>query len=231
MRECLGIPEETERKYCKEVFNFVTEFTKKTRPEQTIVATSMFYFHKYCQVKSFNHFNRYLIGAVCVFLACKVKYMPLGLEKAVTAFYEMEFKMSNPTIKKIPKISKNSIYAYSDDFKLKELEVLEMLGFDFDTHLPYPFLANMQGALGETLSTISSNFLNDSFIGSASLFFHPKLIAAGCIQLAIMYLGKNKVPFELPATKDGRPWWKLIDVDLTEEMILEAKNEIKKVYL
>ena len=129
--------------FCKEVFQFVTDFAKRTRPDQTIVATSMIYFHKYCRIRSFTEFNRFLIGVVCVFLACKVKYVPLRLEQAVKVFYELEFKLSNPKVKRVPPITSSKLKEYGEDFKSKELELLEVMGFDFETHLPYPVLSDI----------------------------------------------------------------------------------------
>jgi hypothetical protein len=107
---------------------------------------------------------------------------------------------------------------------------LEILGFDMDTHLPYEYLSSLSPSLGDTVSQIASNFLNDSFIGPYCLYYHPKVIAAATIQLASMYLIKKGIPFQLPTTKDGLPWFKLIDDCLEEDLITEAKNEIKKVY-
>lgn len=78
-----------------------------------------------------------------MFLACKVKYMPLRLEFAVKEYYRMEFEITNPTFKKKLVPAPAVLQAYGDDFKLKELDILETLGFDFETHLPYPYLSDL----------------------------------------------------------------------------------------
>ena len=84
--------------------------------------------------------------------------MPIRLDVAVKEYYMMEFELLNPTFKKKLTPAPTVLHAYGDDFKQKELDILEAIGFDVETHLPYPYLSDLSSQLGETLSSISCNF-------------------------------------------------------------------------
>lgn len=91
-----------------------------------------------------------------------------------------------------------------------------MNGFDFELELPYKHLRSfcekhVPVATKETLYQIAFKFCNDSFKLPACLYFHPKIIAAACVQMAAKWRMNNGCDAGLPLRIEGHPWFKWID--------------------
>lgn len=71
-----------------------------------------------------------------------------------------------------------------------EFQVLEAISFDVDHELPYKYIIEfgtkfLSVASKENIIDIAFKFCNDSFKLPLCLFFHPKIIAAACIYMAL----------------------------------------------
>ena len=69
--------------------------------------------------------------------------------------------------------------------------------------------------------------MNDCYKTTASLYFHPKVIAASCLMMSQIYC--QKMCLIKQTLQEG--WLQAIDEDLTMEMVLACKDEIKKCYV
>lgn len=89
----LGLKEAEERRQLAELYAFVVEFVKLLKRDQIIVATAMIYIHKFFKINSLLRVSSpNLIAASCVFLAAKVRYVPISLKSAAHAFFKLEIR-------------------------------------------------------------------------------------------------------------------------------------------
>jgi hypothetical protein len=97
--------------------------------------------HKYFKHQSLVKLSSPLlfIAATSVFIAAKVLYMPVTLEKAVQALFSIE-KRRNPTSMMKATLSKDRENHYRDQLEKIEFEILFSIGFDFELELPYKHL-------------------------------------------------------------------------------------------
>lgn len=87
---------------------------------------------------------------------------------------------------------------YKELIEAEEQLVLEAIAFDFECieHLPYSTIRTFcekyaNFASREQLHFIATSFCNDSFKLPLCLYYHPKIIAAACIQSAMVFRMQN----------------------------------------
>jgi hypothetical protein len=142
--------------------------------------------HKFFKNQTLNSVTSLLLVATTsVFIAAKVLYVPLTLEKVVQAFFHIE-KRLNPSQLKRTVLSKEREAHYREMIEEMEFKILFTNGFDLEIDLPYKHIRSfcekyVQFATRESLYQIAFKFCNDSFKLPLSLYFHPKIIAAACI--------------------------------------------------
>lgn len=99
--------------------------------------------HKYFKIQSLvklsSPSSRLFIAASSVFIAAKVLYMPVSLEKAVQALFHIE-KRLNPASMMKATLSKDRENHYREQLEKIEFEILFAIGFDFELELPYKHL-------------------------------------------------------------------------------------------
>jgi hypothetical protein len=126
---------------------------------------------------------------------------------------------------------------YKGLIEAEEHLVLEAIAFDFDAldHLPYGAIrvfceTNANFASREHLHTIAQAFCNDSFKLPLSLMYHPKVIAAACVQSAMVYRVQHGCNSGVEKLINGHAWYKWIDSAIEFSDILEVVNRMKILY-
>lgn len=62
------------------------------------------------------------------------------------------------------------------------------------------------------------------------LYYHPKVIAAACIQSAMLYRQQNGMDAGLEQVIKGHKWYKWIDADIESPQIIEILTHMKSLY-
>lgn len=156
----------------------------------------MIFLHKFFKLNSLLKIDSpYIIAASCVFLAAKVRYMPITLNKAVEAFFEIE-KRRNPSQLNRTILSEERQDHYRVLFIQNESLVLNAIGYDFECEAPYKYLddfchKHLPLTSRDSIHELAVKFCNDSFKLPLCLYYHPKIIAASCIHMAALWR-KNK---------------------------------------
>lgn len=160
--------------------------------------------HKYFKLTSLLNLSSPLlfIAASSVFITAKLLYVPVTLEKTVQALFSIE-KRRNPTTMAKVTLSRDREKHYRDMLEALEFEILEKVGFDFEIELPYKHIRSfcenhVPFATRETLHQLAYKFCNDSFKLPVCLFFHPKIIAAACLQMAAKWRLNNGCDAGMP---------------------------------
>lgn len=154
----------------------------------------MILIHKYFKLHtlvSFSFSNYLFVSSSCVFISAKVNYSPVSLEMIVQAIFTIE-KRLNPSQMMRTSLSKDREKYYRDMVEKAEFEILVATGFDLEFELPYKHLRSfcdkhVAYATREIMFQLSLRFCNDSFNLPLCLFFHPKVIAAACLQMAVKF--------------------------------------------
>ena len=172
----------------------------------------------------FEDLNKYLLAAAAYLLAAKTLDAPVWLGELAEAYLRLEHRRRGVPA---PRINRYQRQVYEERITSTEFEILCNIGFDCELELPSIHIAQFCAAASapEQLERHAYMFLNDAFLTPAVLYFHPKVLAAACLNMSFLFLSKMGFPAELP---DG--WLSLIDDELTPELVGEAKEEIKKVY-
>lgn len=188
----------------------------------------MVLFHKYLILvnKFKNEFEVYLTCAACVFLSIKICNQLTPLRELINFFLKIYNRQTNFPLS----IDDNLLIETSGKLCMMEIEILNLIGFEYDVELPYKFIFQMKSYYidylqNSKLITITTNFINDSFKLPLSLFYDPLLIA-----LASLYLVSFYFKVKLPDTKEGVKWYHLLDRGISLDVIVEVAGRINTIY-
>lgn len=178
----------------------------------------MVYIHKYFKFRSIlklSNSELFFLAASCVFLAAKVLYTPFSLSKAAMAFFDIE-KRRNPSQLARAQFSFEREQIYKRTIEDAEFQVLETLSFDLEYELPYIHINGfcekfLSVATKQSILENAIKFCNDSFKLPLVLLFHPKIIAAACIKMAVLWRKKQGLEQGLTLQIGGHSWFKWID--------------------
>jgi hypothetical protein len=262
MAPCLSSEELKEQKKAeelaelKETFFFLKEMREKLKRSQASVNTAMVYFLKYTRIYSIFSINKYLVAAACLLLGAKFQDEPIPMKYFVEWYIYLEAKRNGITCR--VDISEDKKEQYSLRIQDQEFDVLCEIGFDCEVESPLAYISKFAATpLGKIvfadklLLRYVGNFVNDTYMTTAPLYYTPQQIAATAIYMAVLFVDaknksknvkKDKNPtnnnISTPTTpKFGRKecetteWYLLIDETLDREVLIEAKDEIKKCYL
>jgi len=162
-----------------------------------VVSTAMAINHKYFKLVSLLNLSSPLlfVAASSFFIAAKLLYVPVTLEKLVHALFTVEKRRDPQTMSKVT-LTKDREKHYREELEALEFHVLEKIGFEFEIETPYKHIRSfcekhVPFATRETLYDLAFKFCNDSFKIPVCLYFHPKVIAAACLQLAAKWRLNN----------------------------------------
>lgn len=124
---------------------------------------------------------------------------------------------------------------YKELLEELEYEILETIGFDFEIELPYRHIRKfcekqVPQATRDTVYDLAFKFCNDSFKLPACLYFHPKIIAASCIQMAGKWRLNNKIDCGFELKIKGHPWFKWVDSAIEQPHIKEVIEYLRVLY-
>jgi hypothetical protein len=100
-----------------------------------LIIHKYFKFHSFVNVSS----NLLFISTSSVFIAAKVLYMPVTLEKVIQALFNIE-KRRNPATLMRATLTKDRENHYREMIEKIEFEILVSIGFDLEFELPYKHL-------------------------------------------------------------------------------------------
>lgn len=187
---------------------------------------------KYTKTCDFRFLNKSIVSAGAFLLAAKSRDEPVLLHRLAESVILLE-KARNGGVSKVPtgvKVNPWLWEEYEQRISSEELSILCNIGFDCDLDLPNSHIAKFArksfGGSGEKIEKFAFQFLNDSFQTNCFLIFHPKVIAAACILMSHIFMRQKG----FPVAELQQNWQHLIDEHITLESVIEAKNEIKRVY-
>lgn len=185
------------------------------------------------------------VATASVFLACKVRYMPVALDQAAQAHFMLQLKLVQAAAKAragVPVLTPGSFTKerrdhYKGLIEAEEHILLEAADFDLEAldHLPYGAIrafceAHVPFASREHLHGIAQAFCNDSFKLPLCLYYHPKVIAAACLQSAMAYRGQHGCVAGIERIIEGHPWFKWVDAAIEQADIVEVVGRMKVLY-
>ena len=118
-----------------------------------------------------------------------------------------------------------------EKIKLKELDILNIIGFDINIDLPYIYVEKMKPYFlqyipqGSKHLEIIYNFVNDSFKVPVILYYSPLKIALACI-----YLVHHHFKVDLIELKNKIKWYQIIDKDIELQEIKDIALIINGIY-
>eukprot|EP00831_Metopus_contortus_P005248 TRINITY_DN11979_c0_g1_i5.p1 TRINITY_DN11979_c0_g1~~TRINITY_DN11979_c0_g1_i5.p1 ORF type:complete len:180 (+),score=42.75 TRINITY_DN11979_c0_g1_i5:100-639(+) len=101
---------------------------------------------------------------------------------------------------------------------------------DLEIELPYKFIRRFQEypmedkAELEKIVIVAGRFCNDTFLKPICLYYHPILIAGGCLYMSMLYHQKSLPDFS------GKPWYKFLLPEIELPHIQEVTNVIKEMF-
>lgn len=122
-------------------------------------------------------------------------------------------------------------WKWHDTIMFTEEHMLAALCYDFNIEKPYKLLHDYMQAIAleeeqrkkeKDIMKAAWAFINDSHLTVLCLMFPASTIAAAALYWSAKY---NETPFR---DKDGKPWWKVIGVELMD--IKKACNQMADLY-
>ena len=126
-----GLSPDLELRLYQECLTFVTELCVKEKVNTEIMGTALTLLHYYLKRVAFTEIDRFLLGTACVYLACKIDYRHLSLEK-VAEFYFQERSGGKKSRKPLQEI----IDALFQEYCRLEISILTSIEFDLEFDLP-----------------------------------------------------------------------------------------------
>eukprot|EP00831_Metopus_contortus_P005246 TRINITY_DN11979_c0_g1_i1.p1 TRINITY_DN11979_c0_g1~~TRINITY_DN11979_c0_g1_i1.p1 ORF type:complete len:245 (+),score=38.95 TRINITY_DN11979_c0_g1_i1:253-987(+) len=172
-------------------------------------------------------YEKYLIGTACLFLAAKIEDCPLKLVDLSKHYYELNLSMKHLPLKEFTEQTKLKI---EGEICKCESDILKEIGFDLEIELPYKFIRRFQEypmedkAELEKIVIVAGRFCNDTFLKPICLYYHPILIAGGCLYMSMLYHQKSLPDFS------GKPWYKFLLPEIELPHIQEVTNVIKEMF-
>jgi hypothetical protein len=165
------------------------------------MGTALTLLHFYLKRVAFTEIDRFLLGTACVYLACKIDYRHLSLEK-VAEFYFQQRSGGKKSRKPLQEI----IDSLFQEYCRLEISILTSIEFDLEFDLPikhvrrfktrYFKLLQMKlksctekqmeslGRQVEKLCDLAGKVVRDQYIRPFCLYFHAIVIAAACLLIA-----------------------------------------------
>lgn len=132
-----GISTTKELQMTGECLTFIQRLADSLHIKDHVCSTAFTIFHVYQKKYAFTEFDRYMLSALCLFLACKIDYTHLKYFEFIS-FYYTHRKTSGPKSRVKPfEDIKESL---REDFVDLEFKVLSTLQFDFEFDLPHEYV-------------------------------------------------------------------------------------------
>ncbi|KAH7416183.1 hypothetical protein KP509_14G079200 [Ceratopteris richardii] len=182
-----------EASFRKSYSTFLQKLGQQLKLPQVTIATAIVLCHRFFSCQSPVKNDRFVIAAVCIFLAGKVEETPERLHNVIIVSYELR-NAQDPDASL--KIKQKEVYDEQKELLLMgERLVLVTLGFNLTVSHPYKPLIDVIKRLTlpptvsrSQLAQIAWNFINDGLQTLLCLQFTPSHVAAGALFLASKFL-------------------------------------------
>lgn len=239
-----GLTIEKEKAIRNDVTAFIFFYGKLAELSSNTAARAIVFFHKYSKVNSFKKFDYMLFAAACIFLSTKLDERPTKLDSITRLYFSMyllyrKFRESSPLgsselrpedfTKKVVcevKLDERTLKTVKERIIQAEKEVLNMLGYDLDFELPYMYLEYMRMnkiIQNERVFELAKNIISTSFKTLLCLYYDPRLIAVGAVNVA-----QRQCSHEVMEVEVQENWYKCLGDDLNKEEVDFVTNFLKE---
>ncbi|KAF3927651.1 Cyclin-T1-3 [Orbilia brochopaga] len=207
--------------------NFILQVGIKLKLPQLTLATASVFLHRFFMRESLREFHYYNVAATALYLATKVEENCRKLSDLIQAVGRTAQKNDQIIIDEQSK----EYWKWHDTIMFTEEHMLAALCYDFNIEKPYKLLQDYLekisvedgGRSHKDIMKAGWAFINDSHLTVLCLMFPASTIAGAALYMSAKF---NDTVF--PDSKDGRPWWKVIGVDLLD--IKKACNQMADLY-
>lgn len=149
-----GISKEKELQMTGECITFIQKMAENFKIQVHVIGTAMTIFHLYQKKYPYTEFDRFMLSALCLFLACKIDYIHLKYFDFIQFYYSQKKGPKN-RVKPFEDIKEQ----LREDFVDLEFKVLSTIGFDFEFDSPFEYLRTFMRQYHENeLQTIIKDF-------------------------------------------------------------------------
>ncbi|KAF3938010.1 Cyclin-T1-3 [Dactylella cylindrospora] len=222
-----GFSVQQEREGRSKGCNFILQVGIKLKLPQLTLATASVFLHRFFMRESLKDFHYYNVAATALYLATKVEENCRKLSDLIQAVARTAQKNDNIIIDEQCK----EYWKWHDTIMFTEEHMLAALCYDFNIEKPYKLLQDYLQLLSvvddggrkeKDIMKAAWAFINDSHLTVLCLMFPASTIAGAALYMSAKF---NDTSFR---DKDGKPWWKVIGVDLLD--IKKACNQMADLY-
>ena len=209
---------EDDRHYRQQAANMIQDLSKVLNLLPLVTNTAIVYMHRFFMFHSFHIFDRFLIGACCIFLACKVEEQPRKLEHVITMYC------------KCIKTDANAMRGEEhrkriQDFIMHEQLLVETLGFDVRVEHPHSSVIKITEKIKASKDLAQTSYLlatNTLHLTTFCLLYPPVVIACVCINLACKW-----GHWMIPKSNEKKDWWQYFaPSDFTQKKLDTLTDEL-----
>jgi cyclin T len=200
--------------------HFIQDMGIQLKFTQLCINTAIVYMHRFYVIHSFTQFPWNSIATACIFLASKVENQP---RKAKHVVHVHNFLMHRKTVLNSEQISK-----LIDDLFLHENLLLVTFGFQVSIEHPHSHVikcCELIGASKDLSKTAYFMATNSLHLTTMFLEYKPTLVACFCIYLSLKWSG-----WEIPISREGKPWYWYVDKSITFEQLERLLQEFLVIY-
>ncbi|KRZ19411.1 Cyclin-T2 [Trichinella zimbabwensis] len=213
-----GFDQAKELAYRQQAANHIAEMGSKLSLSQLSLNTAIVYMHRFYVFHSFQRFPRFDVAAAALFLSAKVEECPRKLEYVVKVSYALQYRDA-------PSLETNSPRYAEEAQKIITFEniLLQTLGFDINVVHPHAHVVRCCQLIKapKDLAHSAYFFATDSLHWSTfCLRYRPAVVACICIHLACSWAN-----WEIPPSKEGKPWYEYVDPNITMDTLQELAHE------
>ncbi|XP_063719953.1 cyclin-T2-like [Symsagittifera roscoffensis] len=208
----------SDRQYRQQAANMIQDMSKSLAIQPLAINTAIVYMHRFFVFHSFDQFDRFLVAACCVFLACKVEEQPRKLEHVVLMYCKW---------RKMPeKVAKGEEQRkLVQEFILHEQLLVETLGFDVRVEHPHSSVIKITEKIKASKDLAQTSYLlatNTLHLTTFCLQYTPVVIACVCINLACKW-----GHWLIPKSNEKKDWWQYFAPSgFTQQKLDELTDEL-----
>uniref|UniRef100_A0A915E867 Cyclin-like domain-containing protein n=1 Tax=Ditylenchus dipsaci TaxID=166011 RepID=A0A915E867_9BILA len=194
---------------------------------QFSMCVAMVHLHRFFVIHSMRTFDPRDVAAACLFLSGKGEECPRKLEHIVNVW----FRLKNRSLDRQIVLDHKIVEQCSEYIVLLESIVLQTIGFILQVDLPHPLILaemnkyNKASPASRSLTETAYYFATDILmVTDWCVRYSMKTLACVCIHIVNIW-----AQFEIPHNSSGEPWFKIVDPELTEKLLLDLANKFSVI--
>ncbi|KRX53830.1 Cyclin-T2 [Trichinella sp. T9] len=224
-----GYDQAKELAYRQQAANHIAEMGSKLSLSQLSLNTAIVYMHRFYVFHSFQRFPRFDVAAAALFLSAKVEECPRKLEYVVKVSYALQYRDAPSLETNSPRYAEEAQKIITfENILLQTLGNINfmlssLLGFDINVVHPHAHVVRCCQLIKapKDLAHSAYFFATDSLHWSTfCLRYRPAVVACICIHLACSW-----AKWEIPPSKEGKPWYEYVDPNITMDTLQELAHE------